>query len=77
MRCHAGRKKAKRRRQCLLFHQVAIATVSLGAAVLSVITNVASDDSGPPGFVRLSDVPGPVLPSSRQVAHQGCHREFR
>lgn len=49
---------------------------SHGAAILSVITNVASDDSGPPGFVRLSDVPGPVLPSSRQVALQGCHREF-
>lgn len=49
---------------------------SHGAAILSVITNVASDDSGPPGFVRLSDVPGPVLPSSRQVARQGCHREF-
>ena len=52
--CPVGRQRAKRGR-CLLFHQVAIATVHSGAVIISVITTHVSD-SRTPHCLRLSDV---------------------
>lgn len=53
--CPAGWRKARRRR-CLLFHQVAIATVHLGAAIISLITMQLSWQSPPPTHTPISSL---------------------